>query len=237
MLGEISGDLARAIQENIESVNKKNINARSPPRSSTSLPAVFVYSPRFTFEDSGIGGEGTEIKDDKKESFNGDGVRTSFELEGKPQRPLLRVEAPSGQVQMENVDYRMDYAKGSINFRSAPPKGKNNVSVKYNSAAGAGKTKQVHLTVVCNVDVWAGNEKQRDDITVDVISAVSLSQEKLANEGKQVKPVEGVDLYGDAGLPDKVCAKRLVYQVEANLEVKIPAPRIERVDVRQLPPK
>lgn len=237
MLGEISGDLAKAIQENIESVTKKNVSARSPPSSAGSLPAVFVYSPRFTFEEVGIGVEGTDVKEEKNESFNGDGSRTSFSLSGKAQRPLVRVEAPAGQVQVERIDYRMDYAKGTIVFRSAPPKGKQNVSVIYNSASGAGRTRQIHLNVVCNVDVWAGNEKQRDDITVDVIRAVALSQETFASDGRQLKPVEGIDLYGAADLPENVRAKRLVYTVEANLEVKVPAARIERIDVKQLPPK
>lgn len=237
MLGEISSGLVKALQDNIDSVSNKNIAARSPPSDKGSLPAVFVYSPSFTVEDVGLGGEGVEVRVEKSESFSGDGSKSAFSISGKAQRPLVRVEAPQGEAQIENVDYKMDYARGTITFRSPPPKGAKNVTIKYNSAADAGKTKQIHLNTVYNLEVWAGNEKQRDDITVDVIKAVALSQEDLAAAGMIVKPVEGVDLYGSDSLPKGVFAKRVVYQVEANLQVKIPAARIERVDVRNLPPK
>lgn len=237
MLNEISGGLVKALQERLDSVSKGNIAARSPRQEAVPLPAVFVYSPSFTFEDVGIGGEGVEVREEKRENFNGDGARTLFSLAGKAQRPLLRVESSAGQVQIENVDYRMDYAKGTIKFRSPPPKGSKNVSVMYNSASGAGKTKQIHLNAAYSLEVWAGNEKQRDDITVDLIRAVALSQEDFASKGILVKPVEGLDLYASGDLPGGVFAKRLVYSVEANLEVKVPAARIERVDVRQLPPE
>jgi len=234
---EISAGLVKALQDRIDSVGKGNIAPRSPRPELAPLPAVFVYSPSFTFEDVGLGGEGVEVKEEKRETFSGDGTRTAFSLAGKPQRPLLRVESSAGRLEIENVDFKIDYSKGTITFRSAPPKGAENVSVKYNSAAGSGKTKQVHLTAVYNLEVWAGNEKQRDDITVEVIKAVALSQEDFANQGMLVKPVEGLDLYASRDIPAGVFAKRVVYSVEANLQVKVPAARIERVDVRQLPPK
>ncbi len=237
MLGEISSGLVKALQDRMESVNRGNIASRSPRPEQIPLPAVFVYSPSFTFEDVGLGGEGVEVKEERRESFSGDGARTVFSISGKAQRPLLRVESSAGHMELENVDYKMDYSKGTITFRSPPPKGAENVSVKYNSATGAGKTKQIHLVTVYNLEVWAGNEKQRDDITVDMIKAVALAQEDFANKGMMVKPVEGIDLYASRDIPGGVFAKRLVYSVEANLQVKIPAARIERVDVKQLPPK
>jgi len=237
LLSEISGGLVKALQERVESVSRGNVASRSPRPEPVPLPAVFVYSPSFVFENVGLGGEGVEVREEKRETFNGDGSRRVFSLAGKAQRPLLRVEASAGQVQIENVDYKVDYVKGTIAFRSPPPKGAENVSVKYNSATGAGKTKQIHLTAAYYLEVWAGNEKQRDDITVDVMKAVALAQEDLATGGMLVKPVEGVDLYASKDIPGGVFAKRLVYSVEANLQVKVPAARIERVDVRQLPPK
>jgi hypothetical protein len=237
LLTEISSGLVKALQDGLDSVGRENIAARSPRAQPVPLPAIFVYSPSFTFEDVGLGGEGVEVREEKRESFSGDGARTVFSLAGKAQRPLLRVEAPAGQAQLENVDYKVDYAKGTLAFRSPPPKGAKNVVVRYASATGAGKTKQIHLNATYSLEVWAGNERQRDDIAVDVIRAVALSQEGFAGRGMLVKPVEGLDLYASKDLPSGVFAKRLVYSVEANLEVKVPAARIERVDVRQLPPK
>ncbi len=237
MLNEISGGLVKALQERLESVSKGNVAARAPRKEAAPLPAVFVYSPRFTFEDVGLGGEGLEARQEKSESFNGDGSRAVFSLSGRAQRPLLRVESAPGQVEVENLDYTMDYARGTIRFRSPPPRGSKNVSVTYNSVSGAGKTKQIHIDAVYNLEVWAGNERQRDDVTVDVMKAVALSQEELAATGVIVRPVEGLELSPSDGLPGGVFAKRLVYGVEANLRVVVPAARIERVDVRQLPPK
>lgn len=236
-LSEISAAFVKALQERVESVSGRNISSRSPRSDHGALPAVFVYSPGFTFEDVGLGGEGVEIREEMRESFSGDGSKTVFSLAGKAQRPLLRVETAAGQPQVESVDYKMDYARGVLTFRSPPPRGSGNVSVRYNSASGAGKTKQIHLDAAYHLEVWATNEKQRDDITVDLIEAVALSQEDFAKKGMQVRPVEGVDLYASGEIPGGVFAKRVVYRVEANLQVKMPAARIERVDVRQLPPK
>ena len=235
MFGEIAGGLVKALQDRVESVSKDSIASRTPKPGATGLPAVFVYSPEFTFADAGLGGEGKEIKQEKSESFSGDLASATFSLTGKAQRPLLRVEVGAGQVQIENIDYTMDYGKGRITFRSPPPKGVANVLVRYNSATGGGMTKEVHLEIVYNVDVWAGNERQRDNITVDAIKAITLSQDEFAAKGMQLKPLKGLDLYAEKGIPEGVFAKRLVYSVEANLEVRVPVSRIERVDVRQLP--
>jgi hypothetical protein len=235
VFAEISGGLVKSLQDKTETLDKDSILSRNPRTGPGPLPTVFVYSPEFSFADVGLGGEGTDVKEEKKESFNGDAENTTFILSGRAQRPLLRVESAAGQVQIEGPDYTMDYVKGRLNFRSAPPKGKGNVIVKYNSATGGGRTKEIHLDLVYNVDVWASSEKQRDDITVDAIKAIVLSQDEFTAKGIQLKPVKGLDLYADKSIPDGVFAKRLVYSVEANLQVKVPASRIERVDVRQLP--
>jgi hypothetical protein len=235
LFSEISGGLVKALQDKTETLDKDSILSRNPRTGPGPLPTVFVYSPEFSFADVGLGGEGTDVKEEKKESFNGDGANTTFILSGRAQRPLVRVESAPGQVQIEGPDYTMDYSKGRLNFRSAPPKGKGSVLVKYNSATGGGKTKEVHLDMVYNVDVWASSEKQRDDITVDAIKAMTLSQDEFAAKGMQLKPVKGLELYAEKGMPEGIFAKRLVYSVEANLQVKVPVSRIERVDVKQLP--
>jgi hypothetical protein len=237
LLTEISGGFVKALQDRMESVSKENIGARSPLPTPVPLPAVFVYSPSFTFEEVGLGGEGVEVKDEKSEVFSGDGTKQVFSLSGRAQRPLVRVEASLGQLQIENIDYHVDYGRGTITFRTPPPKGAENVSVRYNSAAGSGKTKQIHINAMYNLEAWAANEKQRDDITIDIIKAVALSQDDFASKGLHVKPVEGVDLYSSRDIPAGVHAKRVVYSVESNLQVTIPSARIERVDLRQLPPK
>lgn len=168
-----------------------------------------------------------------QESFVCDGKTTSFKLQGKPERPLVSVETPPKVPRTEPEDYRMDYSKGILTFRTPPEKGKENLVVRYYSASKAGSVKSVRMNVNYYVEVWAKDELERDRLTVEVIKALAMSQEDFATKGLHVKPVQGRNLEGRDG----IFAKRLMYSVEANLKVKIPAARIERVEVKQTKPE
>ena len=233
MFDEISSEIVRALQSNMTGFPKESIRTGTPAPDSKSFPLVSVTSSDFKFEDAGLGGNASVEKELALESFSCDGKITTFKLEGKPERPLVSVEFPPKVPHSEPEEYRMDYSKGVITFREAPKKGKDNLIVKYYSASKAGSIRSIRMNVNYNVDVWSKNEAERDRLTIDVIKAIAISQEDFSTKGMHVKPVEGKNLEATEG----IFAKRLVYGVEADLKVKIPAARIERVEVRQTKPE
>jgi hypothetical protein len=234
----IGSEIVKALQENIPDISRENISTRKPDiKKPAQLPAISVSSSEFTFEDAGVGGGGSDVKDQAEEHLSGDGKTTSFTLSGRPIRPLLRVEAPEGEVKLEKSDYTVDYGKRVITFSSPPPKGRNNILVRYYSAKAAGDTKFVRMNITYNVDVWAKDEPQRDRIAVDAIKAILLAEEGLATKGIRVKPSQGLNFEPESKITDGVFAKRLVYNAEAHLEVKVPVPTIERIEIEHKPPK
>jgi hypothetical protein len=235
LFGEIAGELVKALREGIPDASNDMVVAGSPPQPIGALPRLFIYSPKFTFDDGGLGGGGGEATAQVSDSLDGDGKATAFTLSERPYRPLIRVESPRGQPKVENVDFTVNYNKSSIAFKSPPTKGKGNVVVRYNSSARSGKTRQVRLNIAYNIDVCAADEKQRDDLAIDAIKAVALAQEDLSTKGFQVKPVDGMDVPSDPEAPNGAFVKRLGYSVEASLQVVIPVPPIESVEVKQLP--
>jgi hypothetical protein len=234
LFGEIAGEIVKAL-ESLEMIPKGNLSAKTPGPTPAGLPAVYVYNPRFVFEDGGFGGGAAQVATEIKESLSGDGSTTSFVLSGRPQRPLLRLEHPTGVPNMENVEFTVDYSKASISFSSPPAKGEGNIVVRYNSAKGAGTLRYVRLNLSYNVDIWSATERERDEATIEAIKAVALSQENLSQKGMQLRPVEGRDLGREDGIPTGVFAKRVVYSVEVNLPVKVPAPTIEKIELKQVP--
>ncbi len=237
MLDAITDELIKALQEGLPDFPKDRIGTEKPNlKKTTALPAISVSSAEFTFQDGGVGGGGTDVKSEGEEYLTGDGKTTTFTLSGKPIRPMLGVKSRKGEAKTENEDYAVDYRKGTITFVSPPPKGVNNILVRYYSASSSGDTKYVQMNITYNVDVWAAGEKERNSITIDVIRAIALSEEGLSMKGMRITPSQGLNLTLDEEV-GRVSAKRLIYSVEANLQVKIPVPRIERIEIEQKAPE
>ena len=236
MLNEITDELVRVLQGGLPDVPPARIGTARPDlKKGAKLPAISVSSDAFTLQDGGVGGGGTDVISEAEERLSGDGAKRSFTLSGKPIRPLLRVESPVGTLKTEeDGDYGVDYAKGVVIFGAPPPRGRENVLVKYRAAGTSGETKYVRMSITYNVDVWATAERERDDLTMDVIKAIALSEESLAMKGMRITPSQGLNLEQGEG---EAFAKRLIYSVEANLRATTPVPRIERIEIEQKPPE
>jgi hypothetical protein len=238
LLDAIADELVRALQAGLPDIPEARIRTDKPNLKKTSdLPAISVSSAEFTFQDAGVGGGGTDVKDVVKVYFSGDGKTVTFTLSDKPIRPMLGVESPKGHAKVENNDYTVDYVKSEITFSSPPPRGKNNVLARFYSASTSGEAKYVQMNITYNVDVWATEEKERDSLTIEVIKAIVLSEEGLSTKGMRVTPSRGLNLDAEDIGADGVVAKRLIYSVEANLQVKTLVPTMERIEIEQKPPK
>ncbi|MDG6925369.1 MAG: hypothetical protein JRN09_02325 [Nitrososphaerota archaeon] len=233
---ELSEQVAAILKERLEIVPNQSVAAKAPggkkvPR----LPFVFVYTPEFTFEDSGVGGGGAQVSEEVQDSKEGDGKTVNFKLSQRAQRPLTSVESPPGTRLAEGTDFVVNYVTGRVTFQ-VPPKEEAPIVFRYLSAASAGRTRTVRLHIVCHIDVWGEDETSVDDIVLDVIKGMVLSQEALAGKGIQLKPSKGFILGQEDGLPDEIFAQRVVYTAEIEVQAKESVPRIESIEVRQKPP-
>jgi hypothetical protein len=233
---ELSEQVAAILKERLEIVPNQSIAAKAPGgKKVPKLPFVFVYTPEFTFEDSGVGGGGGQVSEAVEDSKEGDGKAVTFKLSQRAQRPLISVESPAGTQLVEGADFTVNYGTGRVTFQAAP-KDEVPIVFRYLSAASAGRTRTVRLSIVCHIDVWGEDEASVDDIVLDVIKGMVLSQESLAGKGIQLKPSKGFILGQEDGLPDEIFAQRVVYNAEMEVQAKESIPRIESIEVRQKPP-
>ena len=234
----ILDEIKAKIQEDVEGIGKQNIvNQKADPNKLSSLPLIAIYDTGFTFEKIGIG-EGMGItQEESQEEFSGDGVKTKFQLKNSAIRPLISVEAPIGNKLREIEEYSIDYFKGIVTFKTAPPKaqkGKNNISIAYAVAKNAGEVKGIRLKVICNFDIWAKTTTQSDTIAMDVIKSMLYAEDPLASKHIHIKPLSGMNLsVMMEGKIKDLKGRRLVYMAEIDIKFETKVSQIRKIEVSE----
>lgn len=232
MLNSIITEISEVLQKGLQDkVDKRNIlTIRKVDLSeSSSLPKVAVYDAGFKFEEIGLNGSLGDAREEVAERFDGDGKRTIFQLHDKPVRPLLDVEEGSAKKN-EIDDYKVNYDSGAIKFRSPPTKGEKNVIVRYMLPRATGEIKGLRLSIDCRIDIWAVDQKNCDDITIDVMKTLLLSKENLSSKGIRVIPVNGAAIE-DGSSSNNVHGRRLTYTLETDLQVRIDGSIIKKIHI------
>jgi hypothetical protein len=121
---------------------------------------------------------------------------------------------------------------GVVTFASAPEKGRKFV-VRYLSGKGAGEVKALRLKLVYNLDVWASEPSEMGSVTNQVASAILLSRDSLASKGIQLRLVRGNDLPLQDGASSGMYCKSLECIAEADMQVKVPYTRMEKILVKK----
>lgn len=238
MLDDIATELVKALQENLEDFPaQKVVKQRPSAPKPADLPLISVSSDSFTFVEAGIGVGSADLKVEASQTLSGDGKTLAFTLTDKPVKPLISVETPKGRRRLEPTDYSVDYPQSVITFSAPPAAGTNNIIVRYRPTSGAGESKNIQMNISYDLDVWAKDETQRDLVTVQVIKAMALSEEGLSAKGIRVTPAQGMNIDAPEGWPAGIFAKRLVYSAEANLQVKVPITRMEKITIEQKKPE
>ncbi len=227
MFNKIESALIKVLKEQLKSVPEGNIDIKKP-KSGGKLPAISVANVAFEVKDVGVGSSIGGENAQAHEKFSGDGERTEFILSEKPVRPLIAVEHPLGS-RLNEANYTVDYVSGAVMFHKPPKKGEDNVSVKYLKPF---EVKGMKLNLVYHIDVWAGDEAQRDAITVEVMEAILREETTLNQQGVYPKPVKGFNVSLDDG-SENVFGKTLEYLIEADLRVEVPHPRMEQIDIKK----
>jgi hypothetical protein len=234
----ILDEIRAKIKEGVEGIGKQSIIDYKPdPSKLTTLPVISIYDTGFTFEKIGIG-EGMGItKEESQEEYSGDGVRTKFKLKNSAIRPLISVEAPTGNKLTEIEEYSVDYFNGEVRFKTAPPKaqkGKANVLITYAVAKNAGEMKGIRLKIVCNLDIWAKSLTQCDTITMDVIKSMLFAEDLLSSKHINIKPLSGMNLtvMMDGKLKDAK-GRRLVYLAESDIKFETKVSQIRKIEISE----
>ncbi|MFH0850626.1 MAG: hypothetical protein V1924_06795 [Candidatus Bathyarchaeota archaeon] len=223
MFAKIEEAIIKALQENLKDVKKGSIGS-SKVAPKTGLPYVQVTNSGFKPADSGIGRP--VVPDDKVlDIFDGDGEEKLFTLSDKPVRPLLGVEV-DGMKASARV-YTVDYKEGTVALGRPPKKGKGNVKVTYLKPY---VTLGQRLSLVYEVNVWGKDEAQRDSLAEGAMMALFKEEEALNEQGLFLKLLDGANIE-EPGV--EALGKRVRYEVEADLIVKIDVDRMEKIDVRK----
>jgi len=223
MFAEIEEAIIKALQDNLKDVKKGSIGS-SKVTPKTGLPYAQVTNSGFKPADSGIGRP--VVPDDKvQDVFDGDGEEKAFTLSEKPVRPLLGVEVDGMKASARA--YKVDYRKGTVTLGRPPKKGEGNVKVTYLKPY---VTLGQRLSLVYEVKVWGKDEAHRDSLAEGAMMALLKEEEALNKQGLFLKLLEGTNIE-EPGV--EALGKRVLYEVEADLVVKIDVGRMEEIDVRK----
>jgi len=226
MLTEIEDRLVKILQERVKEIPKENIVLNMEP---TKLPAVVISNLGFEFESLGLAENIDEGKIELEESFNTDGVQTSYKLKEKPLQGSVQAECPPGTSLAEKKDFDVNYEDGSISFRKAPPKGKNTIFVKYLSQKSAVMVKGLKVKATYSIDVWGVDRVEADSIAEKVVKTLLTVEDELMAEGVELRPISGETLREQKG--EKTEKIRLKYSFERELRVKKLVPPIEKIEI------
>ena len=229
MFNKIETAIIKVLQDHLNAVPKENIGVKKPELSG-SLPAISLTNIDYEIKDVDVGRsisrQGKEIQD----TFNGDGKRKEFALTEKPLRPLIHVEHPR-EKKLREDDYDVDYEKAVVIFYSPPKRGKDNIVITYNKPT---EIKGLKFNLRYHLNVWAEDESQRDAVTMKVIEILLREEDALNRQGIFVKPVKGFNIAPSENVPEEIYGKTTEYLIETDLQIEVPRPRIEKVEVQQV---
>jgi hypothetical protein len=189
---------------------------------------VIISNLKFKFKNAGLAENIDEGKVELEERFNGDGVKTSYKLREKPLKKSVRVESPPGTRLAEKDDYATNYDEGSIEFRKAPEKGKNNIFVMYNSQKCVMTLKSLKVKALYSIDVLGAGRAEADSLAEKVVKAFLTVEDQLLAEGFELKPVSGVFSAEEEG---KTRRAQLRYSVEKEMRVEQVVEPIEKIQI------
>ena len=190
-------EIVDLIRKDMDTVKKENIltgfprypNISDVLSSDSSLPSIFIFDEGFKFEPGIFGVSFGETREETSQEFSGDGKILEFTLNRLPIRPIISVEAPLGNKLLEYEDFTVNYKSGLLKFRKSPPKGKNNLTVRYLAVGSVGESRGIRLSVKCLIDCFARNIYECDKLVLGVIRTILLSNEVLSHKGYSVKPI------------------------------------------------
>lgn len=229
LFAKIEGMIREILQQEISIVPKDRI---ALPRTEAKLkaPCITLSNVDFFVKEADIGRAfgGEEV--DIEELLDSDGRGLEYALSDKPVRPSVRVEHPTGTNLRESDDYSVDYQRNVIVFQRPPSKGKENILVRYRRPA---ELKTLKLRIRYHIDAWSEGEAQRDELAVKVMEALLRNENKIAQQHLAIRPLKGFNIASTESGLSGANGKTLEYEVEADLTVVTPLPRMEKIELQE----
>jgi hypothetical protein len=200
------------------------------------MPAIWVWNRSFTTSEVAVSTDGPTIGDVVRDEFSGDGEKLSFKLSTPPLRPILSVEHFPERRAKEGEHFKMDYGTGMLTFFQPPNRGSKNLVVEYYAGKKSAEVKSLRVNLHYALDVWANDHDEESLISDEIFSVFLKTRESLESKGIQIHLRGGSDLTQKDGVPDGLFCKRLEFDAEANLNLRMPISRIEKIEVRNAQP-
>ena len=229
MFNKIEKALIEVLQDNLKTVPKDNILAKEP-KQDMKFPAVYISNVDFEINETGVGRTIRSKDNELYDTFSGDGETKEFTLKVKPLRPITAVEYPQGK-KLNKDDYQINYEKGIIIFQSSPEKGEKNILVRYPKPA---KMKGLKLNLKYNFNIFAVDERERDAISVEILETILREEDSLTQKGISIKPIGGFNVPSDGDISPETYSKTIEYLIEYDLQVEIPFPRMEKIELQRI---
>lgn len=219
MFIELEDRIVKILKEKIKEVPSSNITLDGKP---SGQPAIWISSTVFKIRRAELaeGEEGGEME----EVFSGDGANSSFRLKEKP-TSIIAIESPPGKRMREMDDYTVDYDEGLVTFRNPPPKGTNNIALKYLSAKKKSTVVRMRLRAKYYINIMAKDRRQADGIAESVIKSLVESESELAGIAEAFKPIKGRHIAENQ--------VSLTYLAELELKLEKLIPPIEKIEIRE----
>ena len=204
------------------------------------LPQISLNNTGFTVEEIGIGSDTGVKKEETSDTFTGDGKTSEFKLSKEPhllenvklkekgEDKWKTVRAADDKEHFDN--FKIDYQKGAITFRSTPKEG-TEIQINYYTKADFSETKGLKFNLNYDIDVFAESNSELNSLCTNIIKILLLERISLAGEGIVITLTGGETANN---LTDNVYGKSLKYLIETELVVELPPLRkIGEIDVRK----
>jgi len=223
MLTEIEDKLAVTLRQKIGEIPKESIVVNTELNKP---PAIIISNLRFKFEKAEMAENIDAGKVTLEEKFSGDGIKKVYKLQEQPLKNSVHVESPLGVLLDEKQDYTIDDAECSVTFRNAPEKGKSNIIVKYNSQKSVMTLKTIKVKALYLISVLGENRAESDSLAEKVVKILLEAEERLAEEGIEIKPLGGVTV-----TQEKNVKVQLKYVVERIMRVEQIVGPMEKIEI------
>jgi hypothetical protein len=225
MLKEIEDKLVQVLREKIVDLPKENIVVSVEPNK---FPAVVLSNVEFKLEKAEMAENMDSGAIVLEEKLSPNGSETVFRLQEGPLKDSVQVESPVGTQLTERENYLVDYEKFSLKFQKAPAKGKNNLKVTYKSKNRVLTLKTLKLKTIYSADVSGKDRTEVDLLAEKVVKAFLEAEDRLADEGIEIKPVGGKMF-----VEEETAKVQLSYAVEKIMRLEQVVGPIEKIEIKR----
>jgi hypothetical protein len=196
---------------------------------------ISLVNSEYFIEELGIGSSGGIKKEEIAEKFDADGEKLEFKVSQVPVKPIVSVQSPPGTEKKDTDDYTVNYDTGTITFRAPPEKGKDKVLVKYVISKAIAETRYLKFLLNNSLIITSDNIEDRNKLTIESLRVLYAGRPAMTAKGvEEFKLLKGYSVHTSG--TQVIDASIIDFQVVKVLEIEIPVPPIERIEIEGMKP-